>query len=83
MPPRLPVPAEQLVNRVVTVPAGMCRYRSEPFTAWVLRIREDISVWYDGDWVWIDVDELDHAGAVIRCLPVLVHVDVFASAVVP
>src|SRR6266540_6444560 len=72
--PRLPVPASQLRGRVLHLPAGMCQYRHLPFTARVRRVREDISLWYDGEWVWIDVDELDNRGALLGHASVLVCV---------
>ncbi|WP_436522554.1 hypothetical protein [Actinoplanes sp. HUAS TT8] len=57
-PPDLPVPADQLIGRVLEVPAGGCRYRNGVLVLLVHRVRLDISQWYDGLWVWVEGDEL-------------------------
>jgi hypothetical protein len=79
MPPRLPVPADRLVGLVVHVPAGMARYRTDPTIIRIKAVRVDISIWYDGDWVWIEGDELDQGERVLRSAQLLVHVGVFAE----
>lgn len=78
-PARLPVPAEDLVGRIVRIPAGRCRYRDADLVLTVRAVRTDISLWYGGEWVWLHGDEIDRAGRVVGWTPVLVHV----SACIP
>ncbi|MEU4693181.1 hypothetical protein [Actinoplanes sp. NPDC023714] len=75
MPPHLPIPADQLTGRVLCIPAGSCRYRDAALVLFVRRVRLDISRWYGGCWVWVEGDELSHAGYRLRWLQALVHVD--------
>ncbi|GIF09517.1 hypothetical protein [Actinoplanes siamensis] len=72
-PPRLPVPADQLVGRVLKVPAGDCRYRDGVLVLLVQRVRLDISQWYGGLWIWLEGDELI-GGYRLRWTQGLVHV---------
>jgi len=77
-PPNLPAPAACIVGRVVRVPAGKARYRRSRLTVHVTRVLEDISLWYGGEWVWIEGVELDDQGGQLRRVQALVHVDTLA-----
>ena len=77
--PRLPVPAEHLVGRLVRIPAGRCRYRDSGLELVVRRVRLDISQWYGGAWVWLEGDEIADTGHSLGWTQALVHV----SACVP
>jgi hypothetical protein len=77
-PPRLPVPADSVVGRVLAVPAGKCRYRDDAFSLRVSKIRDDVSLWYGGDWVWLEGEDLGEQDCRRRFAPVLVHVSVLA-----
>jgi len=46
-------------------------------------VRVDISLFYDGNWVWVDGDEVDDAGQSIGHTQALLHVSVFANAALP
>ncbi|MBW6437670.1 hypothetical protein KZ829_28440 [Actinoplanes hulinensis] len=74
MPPLLSVPADQMVGRVLHVPAGSCRYRSDGLVLLVRHVRLDISWWYGGFWVWVEGDELAEDGYRLRWTQALVHV---------
>lgn len=41
-------------GQILELRAGDVRYRSAPQRFLVQRVREDISGWYDGDWVWLE-----------------------------
>jgi hypothetical protein len=77
--PHLPVPADQLIGRVLEIPAGKCRYRDGVLVLRVQRVRLDISQWYDGLWVWVEGDELV-GGYRLRWTQALVHVAACQSA---
>lgn len=72
--PRLPVPADQLVGRIVRIPAERCRYRDTALALLVRRVRLDISQWYGGAWVWLEGDELANTGHSLGKAQALVHV---------
>ncbi|BCY05408.1 hypothetical protein [Actinoplanes sp. L3-i22] len=74
-PPHLPVPADQLVGRVLEIPDGKCRYRDGVLVLRVQRVRLDISQWYGGLWIWVEGDELI-GGYRLRWTQALVHVAV-------
>ena len=76
VPPRLPVPADQLVGHVLRIPAGRCRYRDSALTLLVRCVRVDISQWYGGRWAWLEGDELADAGYSVGRTQALVHVSV-------
>jgi hypothetical protein len=77
-PPRLPVPAEQLIGRVLDLAPAQMRYRSEPLRLRVRFVREDISLWYGGEFVWLEGEELDADGEPIGRLQALIAVDALA-----
>jgi hypothetical protein len=79
MPPRLPASADALVGRVLRVPVGQCRYRDEAFALLVRRVRADVSLWYAGEWVWLEGEDLDQTEPARRFAPFLVHVSVLAD----
>ncbi|GIF75302.1 hypothetical protein [Asanoa siamensis] len=79
-PARLPAPAADLVGCAVHVPASMARYHGGPFWLRVTCVREDISLWYGGDWVWLEGIVLVDQGAALGRVQVLVHVGVFAAS---
>jgi hypothetical protein len=79
MPPRLPVPADDLVSRIVRLTPADCQFRSEPLTLRITRVRVDISRWYAGDWVWLEGDALDDAGHAIERTQALVAVAALAT----
>jgi hypothetical protein len=74
--PRLPVNPDQLVGRVLHIPADHCRYREMGFALLVRCVRLDISQWYGGAWVWLEGDELTDAGYSLGWTQALVHVSV-------
>jgi hypothetical protein len=74
VPPRLPVPAGQLVGRLVQIPAGRCQYRESGLALLVRRVRLDISQWYGGAWVWLEGDEIADTGYSLGWTQALVHV---------
>jgi hypothetical protein len=78
-PPRLPVPVDQLLGRVLRIPAGGCRYRGGALTLLVRRVRLDISQWYGGAWVWLEGDELAATGFSLGRVQALVRVSVCIS----
>ncbi len=41
-------------GNVVTLCDGEYRYGQGPVTLLITRVRTDISLWYDGAWVWIE-----------------------------
>lgn len=51
------------------------RYRVAPLTIRVREVRLDLSTWYDGDWVWVEGEELEPGGIVVGWRQVLVRVD--------
>lgn len=59
VPPRA-VPDD---NRVLTLEPDDVWWRSTSMQVRVIRSRPDISQYYDGDWLWLDVEYLDRAGA--------------------
>ncbi|MEU4564895.1 hypothetical protein AB0F72_41495 [Actinoplanes sp. NPDC023936] len=75
VPPHLPVPADQLIGRVLHIPAGSCRYRDAALVLFVRRVRLDISRWHGGHWVWVEGDELADTGYRLGWVQALVHVD--------
>jgi hypothetical protein len=74
VPPRLPMPADQLVGHVLRIPANRCRYRDTALALLVRRIRFDISQWYGGRWVWLEGEELADTGYSLGRMQALVHV---------
>lgn len=70
VPPRR-VPA---VGQVLTLEGAEVRYRHAPLRLQVSRVREDISGWYGGEWVWLEGRELDATGYPISWQQVLVAV---------
>ncbi|MEU7903642.1 hypothetical protein [Actinoplanes sp. NPDC049118] len=72
--PRLPVPAGQLVGRLMRIPADRCRYRDRGLALLVRRVRLDISQWYGGLWVWLEGDEIADSGYAVGWTQALVHV---------
>ncbi|NJC82505.1 hypothetical protein [Planosporangium mesophilum] len=78
MPPRLPVPARELVGRVLRLAPGDCQYIDYPLTLRVACVRVEISLWYGGDWAWVEGDALDASGRVIARTPALVSVAALA-----
>lgn len=71
MPPRR-VPRVGVVLRLA---AGEWLYLDRALILRVTRVREDLSRWYEGAWVWCEGDELDEAGAVVGPIQALVAVD--------
>jgi hypothetical protein len=47
---------------VLTLAVPELRYRRAPLRFQVSRVREDISGWYGGEWVWLEGRELDTTG---------------------
>jgi hypothetical protein len=47
------------VGAVLDLPVGDVRYRSAPLRLLVKCPRPDISLWYDGQWIWLEGAELD------------------------
>jgi hypothetical protein len=74
MPPRLRVAADDLVLSVVRLAPADCRYRDQPLTLRITRVRVDISRWYGGDWIWLEGDALDETGHPIEHTQALVAV---------
>jgi len=70
VPPRR-VPA---VGQVLALDGSEVRYRRAPLRLQVSRVREDISGWYGGEWVWLEGRELDATGHPISWQQVLVAV---------
>jgi len=70
VPPRR-VPA---VGQVLTLAVPELRYRRAPLRFQVSRVREDISGWYGGEWVWLEGRELDTTGYPISWQQILVAV---------
>jgi len=63
-------------GQILDLQAGDVRYRSAPPRFRVQRVREDISRWYDGAWVWLEGHELHPtAGHPMLWLQILVAVD--------
>ena len=81
--PRLPVPPEDLAGRVIRVLPHQSWFRSKSWRLHVEAVRVDISLFYDGNWVWVDGDEVDDAGQPIGHTQALLHVSVFADAALP
>jgi hypothetical protein len=79
-PPRLPMPADDLIGHVVRLAPGDCQYVGHSLTLLVKRVRVDISRWYSGDWVWLEGDALDARGRVIARTQALVAVTALARA---
>lgn len=73
-PPRLPVPADQLVGQVLSVPPRLARFQDATVTLRITRVRDDLSLWYDGDWIWLEGDQLDDDGLVVDRIQALVSV---------
>jgi len=81
--PRLPAPPEDLAGRVVRVLPHQSWFRSKLWRLRVEVVRVDISHFYDGNWVWVDGDELDDSGQPAGHTQVLLHVSVSADAASP
>jgi hypothetical protein len=71
--PARPVPPPGVVLRLAE---GQWRYGAYPLVLRVLRVRPEMSRWYDGDWLWVEGEELDAYGQPVRRLAVLVSGDV-------
>lgn len=69
-PGRLPY-----VGQVLRLGPADIRYRAGPLVIRVQRIRLDLSEMYDGDWIWVEGEELAQGGAVLAWRQVLVRVD--------
>jgi hypothetical protein len=69
------VPAAQLVGQVLRIPPRLARYLDEPITLRITRVREDISLWYDGDWIWLEGEQLDNHGRPLGPFQALVSVE--------
>lgn len=80
VPPRLPAPPEELVGRVFHVPPGQTFFWLETRRIEITRVRVDISLWYDGEWVWVEGDMLDNFGRSVGPVQALVSVSVFHPA---
>ncbi|MEV4619698.1 hypothetical protein AB0J74_13435 [Asanoa sp. NPDC049573] len=74
-PPRLPRPAAELVGRVFYIPPDLVQYERAGFVVRLTEVREDISLWYGGSWVWIEGVQLDVQGDALGRVQALVHVD--------
>jgi hypothetical protein len=57
---------------------GEWRYGAYPLVLRVLRVRPDLSRWFDGDWLWVEGAELDRSGRPVRRLAVLVSMEAIA-----
>jgi hypothetical protein len=62
------------VGQVLTLAVPELRYRRAPLRFQVSRVREDISGWYGGEWVWLEGRELDTTGYPISWQQILVAV---------
>ena len=70
----------QPVGAVLRLARGQWRYGPYPLVLRVLRVRPDLSRWYDGDWVWVEGEELDADGQPVRRLAVLVSAEAMGTA---
>ncbi|GIF68766.1 hypothetical protein Ais01nite_68010 [Asanoa ishikariensis] len=74
-PPRLPRPAADLVGRTYYIPPDLVQYERAGFVVRLTEVREDISLWYGGVWVWIEGVQLDAQGDALAWVQALIHVD--------
>jgi len=68
-PKRIPYPGQ-----VLHLGPGEWKYDVRRLHLRVERVRTDISLCYDGEWVWIEGYELDDAGVAIQRIQALVQV---------
>ena len=68
-PDRIPGPGTVLNLAVEDV-----QYRDTPLRLHIERSRPDISLWYDGQWIWLEGVELAEDGAPIQRVQALVRV---------
>lgn len=62
------------IGQVLALSSVDVRYRDAPLRLRVMRVRLDISGWYDGRWVWLEGHELDDEGFPINWQQLLVSV---------
>lgn len=72
-----------VVGEVLDLPGEDLRYRETGLRLRVSRVRDDISGWYGGQWVWLEGHELDHDGEPIAWQQQLVRVAALERQKVP
>lgn len=76
-----PEPLPQVaVGAVLRLAAGDWKYGRHPLILRVDGVREDLSVYYDGRWVWVSGDQLTADGTTMGHLDALVRVAALPSA---
>jgi hypothetical protein len=62
------------VGQILRLRPGDWKYDNRPLRLYVQRVRTEISMCYDGDWVWVEGYELDDSGATVTRIQALVRV---------
>ncbi len=66
---------------VLELAEGDWRYGAYPLRMRVRQVRDDLSRYYDGKWVWVVGDQLDPSGVSLGYFEALVRTDALRRAV--
>lgn len=63
------------VGQVLELEPGDVQYVDFPVRARVAQVRPEISLWYGGDWVWVQAEVLGPDDRLVDVRPMLLRVD--------